>query len=115
MSVKDRQASDERLELIRSLHSRLSDWTQYQLEHVELARTFVELCKVEGLLVNLSVALRATAFAYSVQGNEHMTVTYAQQAIEALILHSGPKHQLIPDLEILALTPAKHVTWLYQH
>jgi hypothetical protein len=100
--------------MIKALKSLLNDWTEVQPERAQMAELLVTLYKQERLDVPIAQAYEASAYAYSIIGDEYKTMTWASKAVEAMTVLYGDDHPLTKDLEVLMLNPTEHRTWRYQ-
>ncbi|KAF8854581.1 SET domain-containing protein [Acephala macrosclerotiorum] len=77
----------------------------------EMAELLVGLYDQERLYASVADAYRVAALAYSARGMEWKAVMWGMRAVEAGLIHDGPRGDGVLDMKRLLSDPRKHWSW----
>ncbi|CZR54914.1 uncharacterized protein PAC_04799 [Phialocephala subalpina] len=77
----------------------------------EMAELLVGLYEQERLYASVADAYRIAALAYAAKGMEWKAVMWAMRAVEAGLIHDGPRGDGVLDMKRLLSDPRKHWSW----
>ncbi|KUJ08751.1 SET domain-containing protein [Mollisia scopiformis] len=77
----------------------------------EIAELLVGLFEQERLYASIVDAYRVAALAYAAKGMEWRAVMWAMRAVEAGLIHDGPRGAGVLDMKRLLTAPREHWSW----
>jgi hypothetical protein len=76
-----------------------------------MAELLISLYKQERLHTSIADAYRLAALSYSAVGDEWKAIKWAMKAVEAGLIHDGPREGDVVDMERFLDDPRKHWSW----
>jgi hypothetical protein len=103
------KASDRRLQAIYDTENKLAAGDDKVTPR--MAEKLIRLYKEERMDFKISGAYTLAAMNYNMFGNEKMARKYADLAVEAGVVESGPESADVVAMQKLAEDPRAHFTW----
>ncbi|KAJ8116299.1 hypothetical protein OPT61_g2248 [Boeremia exigua] len=103
--------SDERLQQISDLTSKINDWSPQSEATPEMAETLITLYQQERLFASLGVPYKYAAEAYASYGDRHNTIRYAGLSAEYTTLDKGFRDSDAEEMRAMAKNPELSWSW----